>query len=172
MEKDILTSTFTRLHSRLLSMARHMLPPADDANDALQEAFYRLWKHRRAITTPRQAEGLSVTTVRNICIDTIRRQHPVADISDTVTDIPDTSEDTENRSQLLDQVRHIIDTTLTERQREILYMRDLRQMPIDEIAEVTALSQANIRLILSRARRSVRENYLKSKQQCPATTTK
>lgn len=161
METDLLTSTFAHLHSRLTAMARRLMPSADDADDALQEAFCRLWSRRDSITDPRQAEGVSMTTVRNICIDSLRQRNMETISTDTISDTPE-EENESDITDRLEQVRLIIDTALSTRHREILYMRDLQQTPIEEIAISTGLSEANVRLILSRARRTVRECYTKN----------
>ena len=72
-EKDTLTSAFVRLRYRLHRIASGILGDSDDADDALQDAFCRLWAHRERIKTAGEAEAMSVTTVHNVCIDFVRR---------------------------------------------------------------------------------------------------
>ncbi|MCD7815659.1 MAG: hypothetical protein LUH12_02875 [Bacteroides sp.] len=52
----------------------HFLSNQEDADDALQEAFFRLWKHADQIDTPEKAEAMTVITVKNLCIDTLRKK--------------------------------------------------------------------------------------------------
>ena len=40
---DILTETYQRIRQRLMARAGKMLTDADAAEDALQDAFMRLW---------------------------------------------------------------------------------------------------------------------------------
>ena len=47
MSKETLTSTFTELRKGFLRLAMRFLPSQEDADDALQEAFFRLWKPGR-----------------------------------------------------------------------------------------------------------------------------
>ena len=49
MNQEPLLSAFTRLRDNLLSMSRHILQNEDDASDAIQEAFCRLWPIRNKI---------------------------------------------------------------------------------------------------------------------------
>lgn len=156
MKHDLLTSVFTRLQPRLLASARRLLADDADARDALQDAFCRLWQHRDDIGGERQAEGISVVSVRNACIDVMRRRRlrdadPIDGIEAEVT--------SDDPPGILDEVTAVIEQALTPRQRDILYMRDREGYEIAEIADRYGLSEANVRLILSRARKTVRECY-------------
>ena len=62
------------------------------------------------------------------------------------------------------QVRTIIDTQLTEAQRQVLVMHDFEGRSFDEIAEVLGVSVESARMRLSRARKAVREYYRQRKQ--------
>ena len=60
-----LLSAFNRLKRRLRDIAREISGNSDDADDALQEAFARLWERRKAIISEDEASALMTTTVRN-----------------------------------------------------------------------------------------------------------
>ena len=75
---------------------------------------------------------------------------------------PDVGPD-DHTEQLLSDVTALIDAELDERQRAILYERDRYGWEIDEIAERHGMTEANVRMVLSRSRRRVRELYLKRK---------
>lgn len=167
MHLDLLTSVFIRIRPRLLSRANAMLGDSDEAQDALQEAFCKLWGRRKSITSVQQAEGLSVTTLRNTCIDNIRRRNSVRieSVEEVIRDVESGEEETGDAAELLGTVERLIAQELTERERRILYMRDKAEAEISEIAEEYGLSEANVRLILSRARKKVRECYMELKRQ-------
>lgn len=74
MSKETLTSTFTELRKGFLRLAMRFLPSQEDADDALQEAFFRLWKQADRISSREEAEALTVVTVKNLCIDILRRR--------------------------------------------------------------------------------------------------
>ena len=65
----------------------------------------------------------------------------------------------ELRDQAL-QARRLIDK-LPERQRRVITLRDIEDRPYDEIATTTGLTQVNVRALLSRARKTIRENFRK-----------
>lgn len=151
---------YERLHDRLFSRTKSILTSDEDANDVLQEAFYRLWKARPAITGQSHADGLLVRTVHNLAIDTYRNatRHAAVSIEENYTDTP-VADDTEERQELLDNVNHIISRHLSARDREILLKRDSMGWEFEEIAAEYGLTPGNVRIIVSRARRTVREIY-------------
>lgn len=163
MHLDLLTSVFIRIRPRLLSKANAMLGDSDEAQDALQEAFCKLWGRRKSITSVQQAEGLSVTTLKNTCIDNIRRRNAIQleSVDMSIKDVDKAVDESDDTSEVLQTVEKLIASELTERQRRILYLRDKAGAEISEIAEEYGLSEANVRLILSRARKTVRECYMK-----------
>ena len=74
MSEETLTSTFTLLRRKFLRMASRFFPDEEDANDALQEAFCRLWPKRDEIDSRQEAEAMTAATVRNLGIDAYRRR--------------------------------------------------------------------------------------------------
>lgn len=145
-----LATLFERLRPRLLAAGRRLLGSDDDARDALQDTFMKLW---RCKSEPN--EGTVVTAMRNVCIDTLRRRRPSDEITETVADQASRNEEHE----LFDEVNSLIMTVLSERDRSILLMRDRDGFDLEAIALRTGLTEANVRVILSRARRTIREIY-------------
>ncbi len=161
MAQDLLTKTFMAMRANLFVRARRLLASDEEADDALQEAFSRLWTRRQTVASESHAAGLSATAVKNVCIDALRRRqaHLTVSIEDDAADIVPDSDDS-STEDLYAEVRSIIDRRLSERERRVLTMRDVMEMDFDEIAAELDISEANARLILSRARRAVREIYL------------
>ena len=61
------------------------------------------------------------------------------------------------------QIKKLIDK-LPDLQRNVMYMRDIEQLSYEEIAEITELQINAIRVNLSRARKKVRDEFLKLNQ--------
>ena len=74
MNEEPLIMTFTQLRKGFLKLASRFLPNEEDASDALQDAFCRLWPRRCQIHSSQEAEALAVTTIRNLCIDQVRKE--------------------------------------------------------------------------------------------------
>ncbi len=161
MEQNHLTSTFSMLRTRLRIIATSILGNDDDAQDAIQEAFYKLWRRHSDVASRPEAERLSVTAVKNASIDLLRhRNSSRADQIDETTARETVDETPESdREELFKRVKTIIDLQLTERQRTVLTMRDMEDLSFKEIAERLGTSEENARMTLSRARKIVRTIY-------------
>lgn len=155
-----------RIRERLRMTARRMVD--DDAvDDALQDAFVRLWGRRDDFDCESAVEGVAVTTVRNICIDTLRRdtvrRHDNIDDNPSAAAVTDSGDTQQERMELYAEVADLIERQLSERDRRILYLRDRDGWEMQDIAIETGLSEANVRVILSRSRKTIRQIYLKRK---------
>lgn len=150
---NTLTDLFQRLTPRLMAAGRCLLGNRDEALDAMQDTFVKLWSRNSE-----PAEGILMATMHNTCIDTLRSHRITEPIDETRED--DSGESQERVSELYEDVSRVIDRCLSQRDRMILIMRDRDGFEFDAIAARTGLSEANIRLILSRARRTVRQTYL------------
>lgn len=157
-----------RIKGRLQMTARRIV--SDEAvDDALQDAFVRLWSRRSDFDSATAVEGVAVTTVRNICIDTLRRdavrRHDDIDDNPSAAAVTeDSGDDRQERRELYGEVTELIDKELSERDRRILYLRDRDGWEMDDIALEMGISEANVRVILSRSRKIIRQIYLKRKQ--------
>jgi RNA polymerase sigma-70 factor (ECF subfamily) len=122
-----------------------------------------LWKRRESIPNDSlSAEKLSMTSVKNACIDTLRRnQSHQEDTLDNNLNISQEESSEEDKEALFNNVKSIIDKELTDVQRNILYLRDYEDYSYQDIAQMMNMSETNVRMTISRARRTVRECYLK-----------
>lgn len=164
MSKETLTSTFTELRKNFLRLAMRFLPNKEDADDALQEAFFRLWRHADQIGSREEAEALTVVTVKNLCIDTLRKRNNIPTVEldenrdEAVCDQADESIEREERFRMLER---IIELRLTPLQQQILRMKEYEGKKYDEIAEMLGMQEPAVRMQLSRARKEIRDCYLK-----------
>jgi RNA polymerase sigma factor (sigma-70 family) len=159
MSPTTFKSTFLPVSRRLYVVAWRLLGNAQDAEDLVQETMMKLWDKRNELSGVENAEAFSVTMLNHIFIDNRRRQHlketDVTKESLHVVAEDDTIKAIE-RSETADRVKQLIDD-LPQQQRKVITMRDINDSSFEEIGEVTGLSQNNIRSLLSRARKSIRE---------------
>lgn len=160
MDTETFKTIFMPLRHKLYGMALRMTGNSDDDADAVQEAYARFWEQRDAIAAKESPEAFCTTIQRNICIDILRRRHPAEPVENAggVSEPVDADESIERAARII----RIIDT-LPEKQRRIIRMRDLQELQFHEISKLTGESECNIRVLLSRARKKVRELFLKQK---------
>lgn len=161
MSDKTLTTVFTKLRKKFLAMALAILPSEEDAADALQDAFCKLWPRRDSINDEAKAEALTGMTIRNICIDRTRKRALPTIPLDEEHDTIDSGTTYKEREETYKRVKAIIDNELTELQRKIVEQKDIEGYSIEEIAKRQNMTESAVRMNLSRARNKIRECYRK-----------
>ena len=164
MDVESFKRLFLPLHPKLFRIAYALVENKSDAEDILQDAYYKLWSRRNELADVRNPEACCVTLVKNLCLDFLRPARAGRhdeDVTEAVTLSTDSSPDKELEMQdKVEQVRHLINR-LPENQRQVLRLRGIEDCSIDEIEQITGLSAVNIRVLLSRARKIIREQFEK-----------
>ena len=161
MELQEFKTTLVPLRDKLHNVARRILPSEADAEDAVQETYLRLWSVRAQLDDHPNVGGFAMQTIKNICIDKIRRSR--ANVSaDNIANTEDNrtpysyTEEKDNYS-----IAKKIIESLPELQRRIITMRDIEGYELKEIADITGSEVSAVTMNLSRARKKVRESFLK-----------
>jgi RNA polymerase sigma-70 factor (ECF subfamily) len=158
MPRDLLTDTYMRLRNRFRTGAWRILGSTEDVEDALQEAFYKLWKRDYDIRTVAEAEALLSTAVRNTSLDAVRRRRDKVPL-DAADRLP--AEDRRDRLEQLSAVQELIESELSDTQRYILERVEYGGVTQEQIAKELGMQHATVRAQLSRARKTIRELYRK-----------
>ena len=164
MNVDSFKRLFLPLHPKLFRIAYALVENKADAEDILQDAYYKLWSRRDELADVQNPEALCVTLVKNLCLDYLRspraNRHD-EDVTEAVTLSTDSSP--EKELEIQDKVQHIryLISRLPENQRQIIRLKGIDDCSMDEIEQITGLSAVNIRVLLSRARKMIREQFEK-----------
>ena len=137
-------------------VAYYILEDEAEAEDAVQELFLKLWSGRDALDGLRNPKGYGIRVLRNLCLDRIRRSRKM----ETPAVLPEPEwpgrqdeavDEKERLAKVLDAIK-----SLPDRQREVLTLRTLDGLSYEEIAERTGMNQLTLRVLLSQARRKIR----------------
>lgn len=152
-----------REHNRnFYGYAYRILRNQEEAEDAVQEVFIKLWNLGKKLDEYQSITALAITMVKNYCIDQIRKKKsfvtddaPQQDLA--VTDSPYSIMENRESGELLNK---IIDQ-LPEIYKSVIQLREIESLSYEEIAEKTKQNINTIRVTLSRARKMIREEYNK-----------
>lgn len=157
MEIERFNIEFVSLRQELLAYAITLAGDNDLAEDLVQETLLKLWSQRERLAKHPQPKALAMSILKNQLHDEWRRKQaqplPTADVQ-TVED---------NTVELTDEVAliaHIVDT-LPPLQRQIFKMKELEGYDQQEIMAITGCSPESLRQNLSRARRHIRQAYIR-----------
>lgn len=146
--------------SRMYAVARGVLGDEDSARDCVQESLARLWRHRDRLDGLENVEGYCVTVVRREAIDVLRKRSRMLPNAgeDVCIDVSDNGY-TERGYDARDSLESISDllTGLSAPQRRVVEMSGLGGLSNEEIATATGYSPSNVRSLLSRGRRKLKE---------------
>ena len=148
------------LQQMLYREAYRMLGDRFEAEDAVQNLYVRLWEQKERLDDLVSPKEYCLRALKNICIDRWRRMRARDEEVDFVEEISEANAppDTE-REEAEDFVEHFL-ATLPERQQRVMTMK-MQGNSIEEIAEVTKLTEGNVKVMLSRIRKRFRELYYK-----------
>lgn len=149
------------LSGRFYRVAFYILESQEDAEDAVQDLFSRLWKMRGSLGSVKNPLAFGITVIRNICLDKVRSKMAskiVTPTPEVFESVPDCDNDL-SRSLIgkenLEKIR-VCMARLPDKQREVLEMRVFEDMPFKEIASRTGMSEVNVRVKLSSARKNLK----------------
>jgi RNA polymerase sigma-70 factor (ECF subfamily) len=160
--KDFKTNVLP-VSKKLLRFATHFLKDEDLARDVVQDVFLKLWQKRETLEEVENIEAFTMRMTRNRCLDVIRANKTVPIDADTDRKLKEKTVDVHSKVELSEsanQIKTLIDK-LPDLQRTVMQLRDIQQLSYEEIAEATDLKVNAIRVNLSRARKKVRDEYLK-----------
>ena len=133
----------------MFRLACSILGRSDEAEDMMQDIAERIL--RRQTRDIGNIDAFITRSVRNACIDRIRRRR---ETTPKIPDVPDEKNpDRWNERQLI----HKAMARLTEKQRTVLHLKDIEGYSTKEVAEILETDEANVRTILSRSRKALRE---------------
>lgn len=152
------------LSEKLYRFGFRYLQDAEQTQDAIQEVFIKLWNQREKLMELNSVEAFAVRVTRNHCLDVIKSRRTVSldeneYYKDRVIDDSDPEKEL-NRSETYDRLTAIIEA-LSEPHRSVIRMRDVEGYSNEEVGQVLGLSAGNVRVVLSRARKRVREEIEK-----------
>ncbi len=151
--------TERRFHSEYLSLAEtlykvayYILEAEDEAEDAVQELYLKLWESRKSLDGIRQPKAYCIRMLKNLCIDRIRSAVHLAFTENLPeSPAPRSQDDDFDARRRLDKVLKAV-KALPERQKQVLLMRTVEGLSYEEMSARTGMNNATLRVTLSQAR--------------------
>jgi RNA polymerase sigma-70 factor, ECF subfamily len=146
-----------QFQSRIYGIAYHYVGNSEDARDLAQEIFVRIFQSLASCTSSNMFLPWAIRIARNACIDHLRRKKARPQgrnvALETIADMPDRG-DTPEQQWLENSRKRLIHRALKELtglNREIILLKEIQGLQLDEIA---SLLQVPIGTIKSRSNRA------------------
>ncbi|WP_273211487.1 RNA polymerase sigma factor [Runella zeae] len=164
MDLKAFTQLVLPTQGRLYRIAKLFLRSREEAEDTLQDVLLKLWSNRQQLDNYQSVEAVAVQMTRNMCLDKLKSKAYQSTEADTnLPEISTNAKSPYQQAELSDSaalMRQLIEA-LPEQHKLILHLRDVEEYSFEEIQEITGMTINNIRVALSRARKEVRDGYLK-----------
>lgn len=162
MSQEIYKKEILPIRLQLFHIARKMLENEQEAEDAVQEVLLKLWRIVDSLNKYDNPSAVAVTAIKNHCLDKIKGKKNVESLSEVAefhaqNDNPYLQLERKNTEEILLKIIE----NLPKLQQMIITMKDVERYEVEEIAEITGTNPDTVRVNLSRARKKVREDYLK-----------
>lgn len=153
----------TPFKDKAFRIAKRLLVSTEEAEDATQDVLVKLWNKREDLNAYSSVEALAMTMTKNHCLDQLKakRSSNMRIVHDNYTDRAPSLQQKVEDDDSLNWVAKIIDQ-LPEQQRIIIQLREVEQYEFEEIAKIVGMNETAIRVALSRARKTIRENMFKT----------
>jgi RNA polymerase sigma-70 factor (ECF subfamily) len=154
---NALEQLIMRWRSRAEAYASSIVHDPQAAEDAVQEAFSRIYALRNTLDENRSFSSYLYTIVKRICIDELRKRKRFPELPGDLPDPPVDSAEAEYIRGLERLNRIHLLANLDEPDRKLLLAFSLEGKPTKQIAKEMNLSDGQVRVRLHRIRRKLKK---------------
>ena len=149
-------------HYRLLyRVAYHLTGNEQDAEDLLQDLYLKLWQKRDDLPDEAINDAYLATMMRNLFVDQRRLKHVDASAELKNEEGPPDERSLDRQIDARDEARQMegLISELPERDAKIIQMHLVDDRSYEEIEHDTGLSQGNIRIIVMRTKKKLKQQF-------------
>lgn len=153
----------TPFKDKVFRLAKRLLVSTEEAEDATQEVLIKLWNNKKKIQEYKNIEAFSMTMTKNFCFDKLKSKQS-QNLKIVHSNYQDHNVALQKQVELNDSLNWVdkIMEDLPEQQKLVIQLRDIEQYEFKEIAKMLDMNETAIRVTLSRARKTIREQLTKT----------
>ena len=149
---------FKEHYPHMYRMAFSMVENADDAKDAVNQVFTQLWRGKPQVA-PENIRGYLLAATRNQCLHLLRSRQLQRKMENDLLQEQDMAiSENEERIELLQQLKQVIEDHLTEQDRRVLSLHYEEEMTYSETAKVLGISASAVNKHITRSLAKIRKN--------------
>lgn len=163
MNQHTFLSLINPLKDKIFRLALRLLISKEAAEDATQEVILKIWNRKDKVKDYANKEAFIISVTKNYCLDQLKNKGN-NNLRITHKSYDNNEASVFSQTEINDEIIHIekIVQLLPDRQKLIFQLRDIEDYDFSEIAEITKMKEPAIRVTLSRARKKIKKELLKT----------
>lgn len=147
---------------KVFRLAKRLLVSTEEAEDATQELLFKLWRNKEKLSDYRNVEAFAMTMTKNYCYDRLKSKQ-ASNLTLVHSNYKEKETSLDKKVEHKDSVNkvHELIEKLPEQQKVIIQLRDIEQYDFDEICKMVDMKPTAVRVALSRARKTIRQELIK-----------
>jgi RNA polymerase sigma-70 factor (ECF subfamily) len=179
-DRDAFNTLVEKYQTQVINIAYSMLSNREDALDAAQEVFVKIYKNIGGFKGKSSLSTWIYRIVSNVCNDILRKRRKNTNVISISTsaqeddenkdfDITDTNPTPEELLELSEQQRvvRMAISELSDEYREIVTLCDIEQLSYDEISQILKCPVGTVKSRLNRARSALKKKLIKNRELFP-----
>ena len=162
MNQSDFLKVVTPFKDKVFRLAKRLLVSAEEAEDATQELMFKLWRNKEKLSEYKNVEAFAMTMTKNYCYDRLKSKQ-ASNLTLVHSSYKEKDTSLEKKLEYQDSVNqvHRLIENLPEQQKLVIQLRDIEQYDFDEICKMLDMKPTAVRVNLSRARKTIREELIK-----------
>ena len=147
---------------KVFRLAKRLLVSTEEAEDATQELYFKLCRSKEKIADYKNVEAFAMTMTKNYCYDRLKSKQ-ASNLTLIHSNYKEKDTSLDKKMEYQDSVNqvHLLIEKLPEQQKIIIQLRDVEQYDFEEICKMVDMKPTAVRVALSRARKTIREELIK-----------
>ena len=137
----------------LYRSAFRLLGSQEEAEDAVQDLYIKLWNSRDSLDTVHNPSAWSHALLHNLCVDRLRSGY--GERERTAPDVQMAAEEPPERSERLEMALQAV-RSLSGRERNLLKQRLFYDLSYEEIARRTGMTEVALRVAFHRLKNKIK----------------
>ena len=163
MSLQVFQQRILPMKDKLYRLAFRLLQNVQEAEDVVQEIMIRLWTKRDEWGQWQSLEAYCMISVRNSCLDRLRKQKLRRVQENNAWDVSSPDKDPQEKimaKESMIQIKKCMDE-LPQHQQLVIHLREIEGFSYNEIADVLDMSLDQVKINLFRARNAIRRSIIK-----------
>mgnify|MGYP001146459966 CR=1 FL=1 len=162
MKQSEFLKTVMPFKDKVFRLAKRLLVSTEEAEDATQELYFKLWKNKGKLENYKSVEAFAMTMTKNYCFDRLKSKQ-ASNLTLVHSNYKEKDTPLQRKVELNDSVSHVhkLIENLPEQQKLIIQLRDIEEYEFEEIAKMLEMKPTAVRVNLSRARKTIKEQLIK-----------